>query len=114
GPRFFSPQRKVLLRPSVISAALHTTIDSYVANELCVVDMRMVRYETERKRSGTGISPYAGRTVNPGRQGQRRGNGNPWRFRVFGEAVASGCGERRHGSLESQTTSRPQAPSESE
>ena len=74
--------------------------------------MRIYRYETERKRIGIGSSSAAGGAIAPGRQRSRRGCGNSWRFAVFGESVASGCGERRHGRLESKTASRTKAPLE--
>lgn len=78
------------------------------------MDIRILQYETERKRSGAGSSPHAGRPIDPGRQGKRRDSGNSWRFGIFGKTVASGCGERRHGSLKSKTASRTKAPSERE
>src|SRR3989304_7687053 len=76
--------------------------------------MRMVGYETERKRSGVRSAAAASRAVVAGGQRRRRSSGNRWCFRVFGKAVASGCGERRHGGAKSQATSRPQAPPECE
>jgi hypothetical protein len=61
--------------------------DSYIVNEPCIVNMRCCWYETERSRGGSGISPSAGRTVDPGGQEQWRGSGNRWHVRVFGEGT---------------------------
>ena len=81
------------------------TIDPCVANEHVVVDMRIVEYETERKRSRVGNSSSAGRKTTAGRQEKRRGCPNRRCFRILGKAMASGCGERRLGGPEGQTAS---------
>ena len=74
--------------------------------------MRIVVYEKARKRSRVGNSPSACGTTPAERQDNRRGDGNCESFRVFGEALEASPEGRRHGGIESQASSRPQAPFE--
>lgn len=74
--------------------------------------MRTVMYETERKCSRVGSSPSASMEVTVGRQENRRGGQNRGCFRMFRRAMEAGRGKGRSEGFESQTASRPQAPSE--
>jgi transposase len=74
------------------------------------MEMRTLWYETARKRSRAGSSSNASRAIVAGVQRCRRGCSNRWCFGIFRKALASGCGERRPGSIKSQTAPRSQTP----
>ena len=92
----------------------HQPIEPCTVNEPCLVNMRTVMYETERKCSRVGNSPSAGMEVTVGRQENRRGGQNRGRFQIFRRAMEARREKGRSEGVESQTAPGTEAPSESE